>query len=96
MKHKAITLILSALLDIEQFIFTSGFKHTYTEISFYRSSLFHNYYSQLYSEFHSPLTLFSLWMHLLESIPSPYPMSSPVVRSQDLVPLVHNLHGYVV
>jgi hypothetical protein len=93
MKHKTITLILSALLDIEDFRFTFSLKHTYTEISFLRSSLSHIYYSPLYSELRSAFTLFSLWMHPSESIPSPYAMSSPVVRPQEWAPLAHDLRG---
>jgi hypothetical protein len=69
MKHKTITLILSALLDIEDFRFTSSFKHKYIAISFFRSSLFHTYYSQLYSKLCSPLTLFSLWTRLSDAFP---------------------------
>jgi hypothetical protein len=87
MKHKTITLISSALLDIEDLTFTSSFKHTYIAISFFRSSLSHIYYSRLYSEFRSPLTLFSLWTCPSESIPLPYPVSSLVVRPQGWAPL---------
>jgi hypothetical protein len=94
MKQKTITLISSTLLDIEAFRFTFSFKHTYIAISFFRSSLSHIYYSRLYSELQSPLTLFSLWMHPSESIPLLCPVSSPVVRPQGWVPLARDLHGY--
>jgi hypothetical protein len=59
----------------------------YIAISFFRSSLSHIYYSQLYSEFRYPLILFSLWTCPSESIPSPYPMSSLVVSPQGWAPL---------
>jgi hypothetical protein len=58
MKHKTITLILNAPLDIEDFRFTSSLKHLYTETSFFRSSLSHIYYSLLYSVSTLPLPYF--------------------------------------
>jgi hypothetical protein len=58
MKHKTVTLISSALLDIEDFRLTFGFKHTYIVISLFRSSLSHIYYSLLYSIWAPPLPYF--------------------------------------
>jgi hypothetical protein len=74
--------------------FKHSFKHLYIGVSFLRSSLSHTYYSRLYSELHSPLTLFFLWTHPSESVPLPCPMSSLVVRPQGWAPLVRDLCRY--
>jgi hypothetical protein len=56
------------------------------EISFLRSSLFHIYYTRLYSVLHSSPTLSFLWMCPLETVPSPYLMNTPPHQSPHWAP----------
>jgi hypothetical protein len=78
MKHKTITLILSALrqsktLDLPLVL------NIYTQRSLSLDLVYPIFITPDYIQ-NFALPSFSLWMHPLESIPSPCPMSSLVVR----------------